>query len=240
MLEGIKNIFRHAVIGSEAERWLREEKIPYKKNILKNEIFVPGSIHITGRGLTSLPDLSNVTLGGGFNCSHNRLTSLKGSPAEVGFYSRSQGTNGDFNCSDNQLTSLEYSTTKVARSYICSNNKLTSLKGSPRHINNTTYDESFSDYMEPIPDPSKDMMPAILGEPYMDCRNNQLVSLADAPETFPELLSDFGKFRQLKREPGSYSKDTPDNPIPAELRRTQEIQMSPNDSPKIAAHQKLI
>jgi hypothetical protein len=49
-------------------------------------------------------------IGGDFNCSHNKLTSLEGAPEEIG---------GNFNCTYN--------------------NSLTSLNGAPKKINGNFY-----------------------------------------------------------------------------------------------------
>jgi hypothetical protein len=73
-------------------------------------------------GLTKLPlKFRNVT--GDFNCSHNQLTTLEGSPKSVNY----------FNCSHNQLTTLQGSPKSVNYFY-CSHNKLTTLEGSPNII----------------------------------------------------------------------------------------------------------
>lgn len=45
---------------------------------------VKGDLNLSGLGLTELPDLSHLRVGGDFDCSSNGLTSLKGSPQMVG------------------------------------------------------------------------------------------------------------------------------------------------------------
>jgi hypothetical protein len=64
-------------------------------------------------------------VGGGFNCSENKLTSLKGAPQKVdwGFY-----------CEDNKLTSLAGGPQEVGRDFECHRNQLTSLKGAPQEV----------------------------------------------------------------------------------------------------------
>ena len=59
---------------------------------------IEGDLDLSNKGLTELPDLSEVVVNGDFSCANNKLTSLKGAPKEVG---------GDFSCAHNQLTSLE-------------------------------------------------------------------------------------------------------------------------------------
>lgn len=82
---------------SEAEQALKSWGIEYAKQP-DGSILVPGSLDISGKGLTRLPNLTSVKVGGGFYCDNNQLTSLEGTPHTVG---------GHFYCHDNQLTSLE-------------------------------------------------------------------------------------------------------------------------------------
>ena len=86
---------------------------------------IKGDLVLTGKNLTELPDLSKVKVEGDFMCSFNSLTSLKGSPQEVG---------GNFFCINNKLTDLEGAPAVVGNDFLCSNNSLTSLKGAPRII----------------------------------------------------------------------------------------------------------
>lgn len=60
-----------------------------------------------------------------FKCYGNHLTSLKGSPQEVG---------GNFDCSDNLLTDLTHAPSVVGSNFLCQNNKLKSLRGAPSSI----------------------------------------------------------------------------------------------------------
>ena len=71
-----------------------------------------------------------TSVGGNFDCSWNKLTSLKGAPQKVG---------GNFDCSDNKLTSLEGAPQKVGGSFNCSGNNLTSLKGAPEEVEGSFY-----------------------------------------------------------------------------------------------------
>ena len=74
-----------------------------------------GNVWLYNKGLTELPlTFNRVT--GWFDCSRNKLTSLKGCPRWIG---------GNFNCYNNQLTSLEFSPDYVGGSFWCSNNQLT-------------------------------------------------------------------------------------------------------------------
>jgi hypothetical protein len=79
--------------------------------------------------LTSLEG-SPHEVGGSFYCNDNQLTSLEGSPHEVG---------GSFYCHDNQLTSLEGAPKEVGGDFYCYDNKLTSLKGAPKEVGGGFY-----------------------------------------------------------------------------------------------------
>ena len=73
---------------------------------------------------------SPESVGGGFYCEYNKLTSLEGSPNRIDF---------DFDCGYNNLTSLEGSPESVGGNFYCFNNNLTSLEGSPKSIGGNFY-----------------------------------------------------------------------------------------------------
>lgn len=62
---------------------------------------------------------------GNFDCSMNRLKSLKGAPRIV---------HGHFDCVINKLATLEGAPREVDGDFDCSNNSLISLKGAPKEI----------------------------------------------------------------------------------------------------------
>jgi hypothetical protein len=66
-----------------------------------------------------------VEVGATFECSNNKLTSLRGAPREVG---------ASFYCDRNKLTSLEGAPGEVGANFYCHNNQLTSLDGAPREV----------------------------------------------------------------------------------------------------------
>ena len=80
-------------------------------------------------------------MGGYFNCSSNKLTSLQGCPKSVddGFYFHNnqltslegcpKEVGGYFHCNHNQLTSLEGC--PDAKAIYCDNNKITNFEGIP-------------------------------------------------------------------------------------------------------------
>jgi hypothetical protein len=105
------------------------------QNYVINEdgsIDVDGTVILIPAGLkkiTKIPlKFRNVL--GDFVCSHNKLTSLEGSPQEVG---------GSFFCQNNYLTSLEYAPKSVGGSLICSDNKITTLEGYPDYVGSNFY-----------------------------------------------------------------------------------------------------
>jgi hypothetical protein len=82
------------------------------KNYIRNGS--KGDLNLHGLHLTVLPDiLKDITVGGHFDCSVNKLTSLEGSPKNVLGY---------FICSYNKLTSLEGAPSSVGEDFICNNN----------------------------------------------------------------------------------------------------------------------
>ena len=88
---------------SEIEEICRKYNI---RNYTINEdgsIDVDGNVDLSNRNLTELP-LTFGRVTSHFNCSYNKLTTLKGSPKYVGY---------NFYCDNNELTSLEYSPEEV-------------------------------------------------------------------------------------------------------------------------------
>lgn len=83
------------------------------------------SVYIGSMGLTEIPVQFNKVKGF-FDCSQNKLTTLKGCPIE---------TTGFFDCSENLLTSLEGSPKKVGGFFNAYKNKLITLDGSPKVVN---------------------------------------------------------------------------------------------------------
>ena len=87
---------------------------------------VDGSVLISNNPhLKQLPLRFNK-VSGFFNCSFNKLTSLKGSPKEVGTF---------FTCYDNKLNDLKYAPNRIGSWFDCSNNNLKNLVDSPTSKN---------------------------------------------------------------------------------------------------------
>ena len=85
---------------------------------------VDGNVNLFGKVLKELP-LKFGKVSGYFVCSHNQLTTLKGSPKVIGGY---------FNCGYNQLTTLEGAPKEVGGDFFCGNNQLTTLEVAPKEV----------------------------------------------------------------------------------------------------------
>jgi hypothetical protein len=108
---------------------------------------VNGDVWLSGEKWTEIPVwLKNVEIEGFFDCSFNKLTTLKNCPQKIegnfwGHYNQlksldgcPENIGGSFWCYDNKLTSLEGCPKNVGGYFDCSYNKLTSLKGCPKNI----------------------------------------------------------------------------------------------------------
>ena len=114
----------------EIENWLNQyaiEKYTINDNLT---VDVNESVDISFKSLTKIPIKFNK-IKGSFDCSNNKLTSLKGCPEFLSNY---------FKCSTNKLESLEYSPEEVGGYYDChENSELTSLKYSPNKVVGSFY-----------------------------------------------------------------------------------------------------
>ncbi len=90
-----------------------------------------GYLDLSEMDLIELPEiLTYVSVGGGFGCMTNLLTSLKNSPKEI---------DGNFDCLFNRLTSLKGAPNSVGGDFDCSHNKLISLEGAPEYVGGNFY-----------------------------------------------------------------------------------------------------
>jgi hypothetical protein len=162
--------------GMSAEQALRHWNVRYEKKP-DGSLHVPGDISLAKYNLTELPDLSSVTVGGNFDCSHNHLTSLRGAPRSVG---------GDFACQSNRLASLSGAPSSVGGAFYCSYNKLASLRGAPESVGGDFWCQG-------------NQLTSLKGVPstvpgYLYCHTNPLSSLEGMPQAFERIESDFGAF----------------------------------------------
>ena len=97
---------------------------------------VKGSVHLSGKNLTEIPFQFGTVIR--FDCSHNKLITLKGCPKKVykGFY-----------CYNNQLETLDGSPHYVGGYFECYDNKLKSLKGIGE-VNGKIHSDFFEGYLE--------------------------------------------------------------------------------------------
>ena len=161
------------VKGIKNQVWidLRVDEIYDVVKILPKGYVINGDVDLKKRGLTELPDFSNVIIDGNFVCSKNKLTSLEGAPRNVG---------RNFNCEYNQLKSLRGVPSEVGGSFICSNNKLTSLEGGPEKIGGAYWC-------------SDNLLTSLEGAPQVvegnfHCKHNKLTSLKGKPK---KILGEF-------------------------------------------------
>jgi transposase len=165
---------------SEVEDWLDKYGV---ENYTINEdltVDVEGYVNLYNKGLKSI-DVQFGVVNGSFDCSYNKLTSLKGSPKKVTI---------DFNCSSNRLESLEDGPIEVTDDYNCRGNILESLKGSPEIVKAfiCTYNE-----LESLEDGPKKVTKRF------NCSNNYLTSLEGGPkEVGDEYRCSYNRLTTLK------------------------------------------
>jgi len=109
--------------------------------------------------------ISFGTVKGTFNCAHNKLTSLKGAPQEVG---------GGFDCDYNTLTSLKGAPQEVVGYFNCNNNKLTSLEGAPQKA--VAHFSCYNNKLVSLEGAPQEMLWGF------NCINNELTSLKGGPQ----------------------------------------------------------
>ena len=114
--------------------------------------------------LTELPDMSKCIVINDFDCSENKLTSLKGCPVNI---------NGDFVCTENNLISLKGSPKSVRGNFYCDNNELVSLEGGPQKVGGSF--NCSSNNLETLKG-----APQIVGGDF-NCEANNLKTLKGAP-----------------------------------------------------------
>jgi hypothetical protein len=106
------------------EEWCNEFGL-YNFEIINNAIVdVRSNVNIQSNELYQIPIQFGIVTGT-FNCIYNFLTTLEGSPNNVGL---------SFKCNNNLLNTLEGGVKTLGGNFDCSNNKLTSLKGCPKEI----------------------------------------------------------------------------------------------------------
>jgi hypothetical protein len=90
-------------------------------------IDVDESVNLRKKELTNIP-VQFGHIKGSFDCSGNKLMSLKGCPHTIDSY---------FDCSSNELVTLEFCPKIVVNGMECDNNQLVNLKGAPENLKGT-------------------------------------------------------------------------------------------------------
>jgi len=133
----------------------------------KGRKVIEGDVNLSKLHLKELPAwLASVEVIGNFNCSHNYLQTLAGSPKRV---------KGKFNCSFNKLQTLVGGPVEVLDDYHCFENRLENLQGAPKKFH---HEGDFFCY--------SNRLTSLVGAPRVvlnfACDNNSLKSLKGAPE----------------------------------------------------------
>lgn len=108
----------------DIEDWLNSMNIKNYSIDKNNVVDVYNDVILINKNLSCLPVQFGIVKGC-FNCSHNKLTTLLGTPKNV---------YGFFDCSHNLLSSLQYMPTNVISYINCSHNKLNTLKSCNKYI----------------------------------------------------------------------------------------------------------
>jgi hypothetical protein len=199
----------------EIEEWLKEFSINNYIVTDDLQVNVFGNVNLNGKlDMKKLPvnfktvdgyfDISNnslVSLEGSpesvvkdFNCSHNKLDSLYGSPYRVGDFDCSNNElkslsycpkeiNGFFDCSDNNILSIKGAPRTVKGHFKCSQNKIGSLKGGAKYVD--TYFDCSDNFLEELTGG-----PITVGHDYI-CNGNKLADLENvADEIGWDLITD--------------------------------------------------
>ena len=142
----IKNYYINPDLSIDVDGDVHLDNLPLSSLPLRFSI-VSGYFYCQYDRLTTL-DGSPREVGIGFNCSHNRLTTLEGGPREVGWY---------FSCSSNLLTTLEGSPREVGEDFECSGNQLTTLDGCTIEVGGyfNCYDNPVIEILRKFPDDKK-------------------------------------------------------------------------------------
>jgi hypothetical protein len=114
-------------ILSETEKRLRDWNIAYEKTP-EGRLRINGNLDISNKHLSVLPDFSEVEVTGSFDCSHNTISSLAGSPYKVGKH---------MNCDETNIRDLEGAPRTVGGDFTCRSYFLLTLRGGPERVGGT-------------------------------------------------------------------------------------------------------
>ena len=162
----IIELFETTQSKEEIDRLLKKHfgirgKIEYHDD---GSISVAGDVILTDKSITCLP-VKFRKVDGYFHCFNSKLTSLEGSPQEVGV---------NFDCDSTKIISLKGGPKKVGVNFNCYNTKITSLEGSPQEVGGYFSCESTNII-------SLKGSPKKVGSTFW-CNNTKITSLEGAPE----------------------------------------------------------
>ncbi len=140
---------------------------------------VDGNVDISAGWLYHIPVQFGVIFGD-FNCAHNYLTNLKGSPRRC----------ETFRCGHNEITGFE-GAPEECKNFCCDNNRLTSLKGIPNGARGFFCRNNQLTSLFGIPSTCTEL----------DCDNNQLTSLDFTPSGCKKLWCSDNQLITLKGIP---------------------------------------
>jgi hypothetical protein len=221
---------------TEAQEFLKKRGISFFERY-EDGYLVVSDLRIDNLGLTKLPDLTCVIVGGDFSCVGNRLTNLIGGPKKVkGAYLCLNNNLTDltgapeevghaFQCDNNNLESLKNSPSRVGGAFTCGNNRLASLEHGPKFVGGG-YDCSHNYLTDLVGAPervgasficSNNRLKTLKGAPLtaakfkgmeFDCSNNPLLqSLLCVSQTDCKVISDLGTFENSKSIPQKFLRD---------------------------------
>ena len=108
----------------EVKQWLDEHNVKSYKINEDLSIDVIGNVNLSKKNFTHIPVKFNIVKGN-VDCSHNMLTDILFAPIKVNY----------FDCSQNKIVSLKGAPQCVEATFKCNNNKLLSLEHAPEIIN---------------------------------------------------------------------------------------------------------
>jgi hypothetical protein len=177
--------FNEEVKERSIEDWCNKFNILNYEIIDNSYVKVNGDVYIISEDISKLPIKFNY-VGGYFNCSNNRLTTLDGCPDKVGgsFYCGNnklrklkgapKEVGGFFDCAVNQLTYLkDLDIVTVRRYFSCAGNKLKSLEGGPKKVGENYI--CFNNKLTSLIGCANEV-----GD--LNCSNNKLITLEGCPE----------------------------------------------------------
>lgn len=178
-------IFKKIKTKSDVEKWLISMSI---SNYIIHEdlsVDVKGHVFINNKKLKEIPIQFNK-VEGVFDCSYNKLKSLKGVPSIVGSrfkcsYNKLSSLkfspeviNGDYDCSHNELNSLEFCPHTIIKMFDASNNKIKELSYFPRNIGTDIFLQfNLIERLANLPQQIKGVL---------DLHNNHILNMAGLPQ----------------------------------------------------------